>query len=260
MAISLSSLKRAAAPKPPIALVYGVGGVGKTTLAADAPNPVFLCIEDGLTVDRPHWTPDQLRTFDDVMAALGTLYTEAHDFRTLVVDSVDWLEPIVWAAACRANGWANIEQPGYGKGYAAAVDIWRQYLDGLNALRNERGMTVLQIAHSDIKRFDSPEHEPYDRYQIKLHRGSSALLIEHADLVAFLNYRVSTVKSDAGFNKKVVRGVGGGDRVLYTAERPAFIAKNRYPAMPDVIPLPDGNPWSAVAPFIPALSTAKEAA
>ena len=107
-------------------------------------------------------------------------------------------------------------------------------------------MTVIQIAHTDIKRFDSPEHEPYDRYVIKLHARAAALLQEHSDVVLFANYRISTVKSDIGFNKKVTRALGSGERVLYTAERPAFLAKNRY-SLPDSLPLS----WAAFAEAMP---------
>ena len=160
----------------------------------------------------------------------------SHDFKTVVVDSVDWLEPLVWAKACRDNGWASIEDAGYGKGYVAALNLWRQYIDGLNALRDDRGMTVIQIAHTDIKRFDSPEHDPYDRYVIKLHTRAAALLQEHSDVVLFANYRISTVKADVGFNKKVNRAMGSGERVIHTAERPAFLAKNRY-GLPETLPL-----------------------
>ena len=97
-------------------------------------------------------------------------------------------------------------------------------------------MTVIQIAHTDIKRFDSPEHDPYDRYVIKLHTRAAALLQEHSDVVLFANYRISTVKADVGFNKKVNRAMGSGERVIHTAERPAFLAKNRY-GLPDTLPL-----------------------
>ena len=235
MAISLSSLKRNTALAPPRILEYGVAGVGKTTFAAGAPDPVFILTEDGLgTLDAAHFP--LARTFDEVMEALTSLYDEPHSFQTVVIDSVDWLEPLIWAQVCKDNGWASIEDAGYGKGYIAALPLWRQYIDGLNALRDEKGLTIIQIAHSDIKRFDSPEHEPYDRYVIKLHARAAALLQEHSDAVLFANYRISTVKSDVGFNKKVTRALGSGERVLYTAERPAFLAKNRY-GLPDVLPL-----------------------
>ena len=247
MAISLASLKSTTALAPPRILIHGVAGVGKTTFASRSDRPVFVATEDGLGMLKvPHFP--LARSFDDVMEALAALYTEPHDYKTVVVDSVDWLEPLVWARACKDNGWGSIEEPGYGKGYVAALDLWRQYLDGLNALRDERGMTVIQIAHTDIKRFDSPEHEPYDRYVIKLHARAAALLQEHSDVVLFANYRISTVKSDVGFNKKVTRALGSGERVLYTAERPAFLAKNRY-GLPDVLPLD----WQAFAAAMPQL-------
>ncbi len=214
MAISLASLKSTTSLSPPRILAHGVAGIGKSTFASQADRPVFLQTEDGLGNIKVAHFP-LARSFDDVMGALAALYSEPHDYKTVVVDSVDWLEPLLWARVCKDNGWGSIEEPGYGKGYIAAIDLWRQYLDGLNALRDERGMTVIQIAHTDIKRFDSPEHEPYDRYVIKLHARASALLQEHSDVVLFANYRISTVKSDVGFNKKVTRALGSGERVLH---------------------------------------------
>lgn len=253
MAISLASLKRSTAIASPRILVHGVAGVGKTTFAAGAPNPVFILTEDGLgTLDVPHFP--LARSYDEVMEALAALYTESHDHKTLVVDSVDWLEPLVWARACKDNGWASIEDPGFGKGYVAALALWRQYADGLDALRDDKGMTIVQVAHTDIKRFDSPEHEPYDRYVIKLHARAAALLQEHSDIVLFANYRISTVKSDVGFNKKVNRALGSGERVLHTAERPAFLAKNRY-GLPDTISMS----WSAFAAAMPTAAPAAAA-
>lgn len=250
MAISLKSLIRSTAAMPPRILVYGTHGVGKTTLAAQAPNPVFIRTEDGMgALDVPAFP--LAKSLDEVMEAFNALYTEDHGFQTLVLDSVDWLEPLVWQATAKKNNWADIETPGYGRGYVAASDTWRTIIDGINALRDERGMAVILIGHCDIKRFDSPETEPYDRYQPKLHARASALMQEHVDCVFFANYRVSTVKADVGFNKKVTRAVGGGDRLLYTQERPAFLAKNRY-SMPDVLPMD----FAAVAEHIPFFAKA----
>lgn len=247
MAISLNSL-RTSVSKLPIILVHGVPGVGKTTLAANAPAPVFIQCEDGLG-ELQVQTFGLLRSYDEVMQAIASLCTEDHDFRTLVIDSVDSFEALVWAKACAANGWKSIEDAGYGKGYMAAMEFWNEYMSAIRFLRDERNMIVLQIAHTDVKRFDSPEHEPYDRYVIKLHKHAQAMLMEHCDMVAFANYRVSTVKTDAGFNKKITRGVGGGERVLYFNERPAFLAKNRH-SLPDSLPLD----WQALAQQVPMLA------
>ncbi|PZW41831.1 AAA domain-containing protein [Humitalea rosea] len=254
MAISLASLRSSTSLSPPRLLLYGVAGVGKTEFAAASPRPVILQTEDGLGRIEAT-TFGLLRSFDEIMEALGALYTEPHEFETLVVDSLDWLEPLVWQHTARTHNQPDIESFGYGKGYLAALDTWRSFLDGVNALRDERGMGVILIAHAEIKRFDSPETEPYDRYQPKLHRSASALVQEHVDAVLFANYRVSTLKSDVGFNKKVVRGVSGGDRLLHTAERPAFLAKNRF-GLAETLPLS----WPELAAGIPFYATPPSAA
>jgi hypothetical protein len=254
MAISLASLRSSTSLSPPRLLLYGVAGVGKTEFAAASPRPVILQTEDGLGRIEAT-TFGLLRSFDEIMEALGALYSEPHEFETLVVDSLDWLEPLVWQHTARTHNQPDIESFGYGKGYLAALDTWRSFLDGVNALRDERGMGVILIAHAEIKRFDSPETEPYDRYQPKLHRSASALVQEHVDAVLFANYRVSTLKSDVGFNKKVVRGVSGGDRLLHTAERPAFLAKNRF-GLAETLPLS----WPELAAGIPFYATPPSAA
>ncbi len=235
MAISLLSLSSTQSLRAPRITVYGVAGVGKSTLGAAGPKPVFILTEDGL--GRMQTTAFPLaKSYQDVIEALDALYNEQHDFETVVVDTLDWLEPMIWAEVCRNKGVQSIEDIGYGKGYAFAIDLWREYLDKLDRLRNEKNMVIIQIAHSVIKRFDSPQHEPYDRYEIKLHARASALVQEHSDCVLFANYRVSTTKTDVGFKKKVNRAVGSGERVLFTQERPAFLAKNRF-NLPHELPM-----------------------
>ena len=245
MSISLANVKTNTRSVPPICLIYGTHGVGKTSFAASAPDPIFIQTEDGLgLIEQP--TFGLLKSFGDVMDGIGALYGEKHPYKTVVIDSMDHLEPLVWAQVCKDNGWASIEAPGYGRGYTAALDHWRLLLDGVRALRDERDMTVLMLAHSQIQRYDSPDNEPYDRYIPKIHKGASSLLQEVSDVVAFATYRVSTVKSDQGFGKKVTRAVGGGDRILQTEERPAYLAKQRFNLQPTITML-----WEEFAKGIP---------
>ena len=249
MPISLASIVKRSPPKPPRVTLYGVAGVGKTSFAATAPNPIFLQTEDGLSsIEAP--TFGLLKTYDDIMNAIGVLYNEEHEFKSVVVDSLDWMEPIVAAQVCKDNGWANLETPGFGKGHVAALETWRVVIDGLDALRDEKGMTIIMIAHSDIKRFDAPDTDGYSRYVLKLNTRVSAMISEHSDVIGFANYRTSIVKSESGFGKKTVRGVGGGERLLHLEERPGFIAKQRY-SLPDTIPLN----WADFAAGIPFFAT-----
>lgn len=259
MAISLSSLKRRDKPKLPIIVLYATHGIGKTTFASGAPNPVILAIEDGLgELETPHWGPDELTDFDSVMDAFAVLGGDDHDFQTVVVDSLDWLEALVWRKTCVDNKWSSLEDAGYGKGYLAADTYWQQYIDCLKYLRDVKNMLVIQLAHAEVKTYNSPDSDPYDRYMPKLHKRANAKLQEHADIVGYIGWRVSVQKTEQGFNKKSTRGVGVGQRVLHFEERPAFLAKNRY-NLPQSIDLPKvdmaaKNPqviWEAFAKHLP---------
>ncbi len=231
--MSLKNIRTTTKQKPPRITLYGVPGIGKTTFASTMPNPIFLLTEDGLGKNRPHHF-DLATKFTKVMEYLTQLIEEDHDYKTIVIDSLDWLEPLIWDKACDDNNWKSIEQPGYGKGYTEVLKYWRTYIECLNTLRNQKGMIILQIAHNQIKRFESPETEPYDRHELKLHRKAADLILEHSDCCFFANYQMGTIK---------VQGKGGnartktvsGDPVVYCKQKPAYLAKNRY-ALPDYLP------------------------
>jgi hypothetical protein len=189
MAISLSSISRTTRNSlPPRVVVHGDGGVGKSTFAAGAYKPVFLPFEDGLSGLEVDAFP-LLRSYQEAVDALAALASEQHDYGTVVVDSLDWLEPLVWEKVARDHGKKSIEEIPYGKGYAEALPLWRTLLDGLNHLRETRGMAIILIAHSQIKRFEAPDSEPFDRYEIKLHRGAGAMVREWADIIGFATTR-----------------------------------------------------------------------
>lgn len=232
MAFNLTSIRRNTALAAPRVLVYGVEGIGKSTFAAGAPSPVFIQTEDGLGALQVDHFPIATRV-SDVLDAIGSLFSDDHEFKTVVIDSLDWLETLIWRDI---EAKYDAKDLAYGKGAMIAADKWREILDGLTALRNERGMAVVLIAHTEIKRFDSPETEPYDRYQPKLQARSSALVREWCDAVFFANYKTIVKKDDVGFNKTVARGISTGERMLFTSERPAYMAKNRY-SLPESIPL-----------------------
>jgi hypothetical protein len=235
MAISLNSISRTTAAKAPVVVAYGEAGIGKTTFAAGANKPIFIFTEDGagsLEVDafpRP-------KTFGEVMDAIQVLYEEEHDYETFVLDSLDHLEVLIWAQVCEDHNVGSIEKMPYGRGYTEALPYWRQFLDGCRALRDDKGMAIILIAHHQIKRFESPEHDAIDRFGIKLHAKASALVEESADIVGFAKLRVHVRKEDLGFGNTRTRAVTTGERVLMVSGTPAAIAKNRF-NLPQEIPL-----------------------
>lgn len=236
-------ITRGRRPRPRRVLIYGTGGVGKSTWASCAPSPIFLPIEDGIGDIECAAFP-LLTSWDQVCQALDDLYEQPHDFRTIVLDSVDWLERLIWDQVCRdqPKPVASIEDIGYAKGYTFALSYWRALLDGMEALRTKHGMTCILIGHSKIEKFESPDAPAYDRYSVKLHRHAAGVVCEWADEVLFARHKTLTTTTEEGFGVKRTRGISTGERVLCCTEKPSHVAKNRLD-LPDEIPLL----WSAYA-------------
>jgi len=239
--------------KPPRILIYGPQKIGKSSFGSLADSPVFVQAEDGLDNIDANAFP-LAKTFQEIMTNLTELATQPHDFKTVVIDSLDWMEPMIWQQVCQEHNVKTIEEvlKGYGKGYVQALNVWREYIDAINYLREEKRMTVVQIAHAHIKRFENPETDAYDRYEIKLHKSASSLVMEHSDIILFANYFVGIKKEDKAMSKEGrKRAVGSGERVLYTEERPSFMAGNRY-GLPAEIPFDkEGQYWNVIAQHVP---------
>jgi Cdc6-like AAA superfamily ATPase len=254
MAINITHLRRLRATEPPRCLIYGPPGMGKTTLASEWPEAVFLQVEDGTPGDLELASFGKLSSYDNVMEAIGALYTEDHAQRSVVLDSLDKLEPLIWQKVCTDNNWQTIEAPGYGKGYVAADAYWRDLIEGMNALRRDKGMGIVYIAHSSIETVNDPLTAAYSRFDIRLHKRAVGIYQDEVDAIFFLNQDVS-IKHDDPKAKQGgrVRADGGGNRWLYAAPRPAFVAKNRY-GIPDKMLYERGSGYAKLSEHFPAPS------
>ena len=226
---------------PPRLLVYGTEGIGKSSLAAQTPTPIFIQTEDGLGEIDCHKFP-LAHSLDDVHAALADLLSEKHDYQTVVIDSMDWLERMIWDVLCKNYGVGSIEKVdgGYGKGYIHAMTHWRKVIDQLALLRDQRSMMVVLVAHTKVERFEDPEEAAYDRYSPRLNKHASALVAEWCDAVLFATRKIITKTEVGAFNlartKATAVGKGGGERILRCVGGPSCIAKNRYD-LPAELPL-----------------------
>ena len=261
MAISLKNLQKRKATLPARILIYGEPGVGKSSLAASAPNAVFLQVEDGTPGDLELLSFGKIDTFKDFMSCLQALYEEPHDHKTLVVDSVSELQRLIFAETCergdeKGNKKNNIEDFGYGKGYVYAQRVMHEIIEGLNLLRSEIGMTIVLIAHSKIERFDDPESSSYDRYEIDLHAKLVTALEREMDDILLVKRNVTVKKEAEGFNKERAIAEGGRHIFIHSEGRPAYVAKSRH-EIPDKIKFEKGKGWDAIAPYLPGYEAPK---
>ena len=229
----LEKVTKGRVKKPHLLLLYGPDGVGKSTFAAQAPAPIFVGSEDGTNnLDVARFPkPDK---WSDVEQAVTELTSEKHDYKTLIIDTLDWIEPLLHRKICEDYNVKTIELAagGYGKGYVEATNTWIRLKDGLNVLREKRNMNIILLAHSEVVTFNDPNTQAtYDRYQLKLHKKASAMLREYVECVFFSTFEVYAKKEGTK-----TRAFGDGARVIYTERRPGFDAKNRL-GLPFSIPM-----------------------
>ncbi len=241
--------------RPRKTLIYGVEGIGKSTLAAGCPGVIFLPTENGVDdIDCESFEPTT--NYEASIEALGWLAESDHKYEGVAVDSADWLLRYASEYLCRTNNVKSIEDlgGGYGKGHPMLAEFWAsKVLKTLDYLHQQRGMAVILIAHAAVRPFNDPRSSPYDRYapafpENPKHPQASIgnMLREWCDEVLFCNYKVYTKTEETGFNKARTTAQGSGDRVLFTTEKPTHLAKNRL-GMPDEIPLT----WSDYASYWP---------
>ena len=241
MAFDMKSIRNSSADdRPPRIVIYGTSGIGKSTFAANAPNPIFIPTEDGAAALAVPTFPliRQWKNAENtgLIDAFSFLATGEHSFQTVVLDSADWTENILKEQVAKDHGLdaydTNSKALAYGRGGRALEEYWRRICDSFTYLRDKRGMGTIIVAHSQVKRFDDPTTEAYDRYILDLGKESAAVLTEWADIVLFANTQTTVIEEKVGIGGVKKRGVGPTERFMYTQETPAFKAKCRWPVPP----------------------------
>lgn len=244
----MATRSKGAQDAPTRVLICGVEGVGKSTLAAKAPRPLFFDVENGsnqLDVDRV----SGFRDWQDLITELLSEITDTeHD--TIVIDTVDAAEKLLTEKLLRQYKAAAIEEiGGYGKGYNVMGDAWLELMRTLNRL-HESGKHIILISHVRITSVTMPDQMgSWSTYALKLSKQIASFVKEWADAMFFCRYVNTTVKD--GTAVKIV----GARRVLNTQHGNGWEAKNRYGLEPE-LPLE----WDSIAPIFGAkkAETAKE--
>ena len=237
MAIDLSQLSRPTAGRPMIATLFSEGGMGKTTLAAMFPKPVFIRTEDGTASLDGH--PDAMlfpvsKSTQDVFDAIEALATQEHDRKTLVIDSVTQFEKLAVKEIiddesnpkCKNMAAAH---GGYGKAYGMLDKRHQEMREACDYLATDCGMNVVFIAHATVEELELPDMDKYSRYTIHLHRNRQYDCAHHysnnADMVAFVRLKTNLRGTNDGAKK---RAISDGQREIIAFPVASNISKNRY--------------------------------
>ena len=236
-------------PRPWRVLLYGTPGIGKSTFAKYAPGAGFIDLEDGLSNIDCYRTP-HLKTYKEFMEGMRGLYRDPR-CQTVVIDTADALEKILtYKLLSEAPGnKISLNDFGWGKGWDKLVGEWNRILDMIDKF-NEGGKNVLIIGHEQVKKFEDPTSDGYDRYQIQVHKRSSEVIFNRMDAVIFARYE-TFVKGGADEKKKAK---GTGKRILCCIETPAQMAKNRFD-LGAAVPMDKPDQVTAANAFFNTLSS-----
>lgn len=245
MALSIS---RGASVKAQKVVVYGPEGIGKTTLAAGFPDPLFVDVEDGTShydVARVDPAPASWQALMETVRAVAA----ERPCSTLVLDTADWAEGMCMRHLCAENRWKSIESPGYGKGYTALAEEFGRLLDVLSDVA-EAGINVVVCAHAQMRKFEQPdEAASYDRWELKLQKKVAPMIKEWADAVLFLNWK--TTVEVVGEGKSAKGKARNARRTMFCQHHACWDAKNRW-GLPAEVPAE----YASIAACVPALGAA----
>lgn len=240
-------------PGPRRALCYAEHGVGKSSWAAGAPRTLFIDVEQGTNdLDISRWD-EPITSYAQLVSVLEWVRTQPHDFATLVLDTLDWVEKLIFKDITQAAGVVAVADIDFGKGYPRAIPKWDFLLHQLALIQSQRRMGVVLLSHARLEKVTNPEGPPYDRYSPDLwtnarNEGVSPTIQEWCDEVFFLRKKRFVRTEGKGFNEHGVV-VGSEEREMLTSDTAWARAKNRL-NMPPIVPVHKASPWSEYAKYI----------
>ena len=209
-------------------LLFGMPGVGKSTIASQADSPLFVDFDRGIKQIRVDRIDPAPTTWTDTLNAFREVVTDKHSYKTLVIDTIDTLEELAIQHVLKIGRKTSMGDFGFGEGYAALKNEWRVMLSTLDAVA-DKSITVVLLAHSVVRQTSDPQLGPYEVYTTGLQKGTWAVTARWCDMIGFCAFENARIEKEK-------RSVYTGQRQLLTTAGSGYIAKNRW-GLPRVLPL-----------------------
>ena len=231
--------------RPLIGTIAGPGGMGKTSLAALFPAPIFLRVEDGTgSLSILHqFKPDfELKSVaqspvathsDNLREMINSLRTDKHSRKTLVIDTVTQLDTLIQAEILKSEPKAkniNAAGGGYGAGWNMVANVHREIRELCGLLAEEREMNIIFLAHEALETVDSADMESFQRATLRMNAKCVQPYVDNVDLVAFLKLEAFTI----GGEDQKKRATGSGRRLISCYAVPSNVGKNRFGISQDI--------------------------
>ncbi len=230
--------------RPQKLVFYGVEGIGKTSLAAQTPDPLFIDTEGGTA----HLDVRRLQkpaSWEELISLVKEVAATPDVCRTLVIDTADWAEQMCIDYICDKYKQPGIESFGYGKGYTYLSEEFARLLAACDEVILS-GKNVVITAHAKMRKQELPDEQgAFDRWELKLSKQTAPLLKEWPDALLFLNFKTLVVATDSNTHK-----AQGGRRVMFTSHHPCWDAKNRH-GLPEEMELS----YASIAPIFGEIKT-----
>lgn len=224
----LKTVQKGRKLKPLALMLHAPHGIGKSTFATEAPDPIYIGQEENDELDVARFP--KVESWIDLENQLDTLLKEDHDYKTVVIDTIDGLqqvaEQVILSEKKNEGKTLATAYGGYGKGYEKMANMFLNIRDSyLIPLREKKGMNIVLLAHSEkVKHEDPMTNTSYDHFEVALHKKVKHLFEDWVSAILFANYYLVIAENNSG--KEYAEG--DGLRMIYTEERPSHVAKNRF--------------------------------
>ncbi len=228
-------------PIPPKMIIYGRNGIGKSSFAACAPNPIFVDLDKNtneiLCVRHDDINKFSIVTFKDLIKFLELLINEDHGFKTVVIDSISVVQRLIEKKICRDAG-PNVKGIGnagdYGQGYTRIAPMWDEFLSYLEVLWEKKRMVIILIGHNTLGEKDNPLGEDHLEYKLSVDKRGILPLQSWCTCMLFFVDKPYFEEVKDSKDSDEPKKVSFSKRVIYTDSGTIFTAKNTI-KLPEII-------------------------
>lgn len=236
--------------RPRKQMLCGEGGIGKSSLAAWYPNPIFIRTEEG-DVTRRHTdgTEEDIaalplcKTWKDLLDQMTMLITEEHEYQTVVFDAVDGIERLIFSRIVELDPKDTIVEAcgGFQKAYDVAVEkYWYRFCNAWDVMI-KKGLNVVPISHIHTRVVKDPSGEDFTRYEPRIHKHAEQYLHEQCDEVLMCLHDRKVKIGDGKKNNPKDNKVKLSTRKIVTCPDSGYARAKRRLDLPEEIPFDRDN-------------------